>query len=92
MAYFNVPIKHLWHRDNHEMGETDFVAKLGQYGVVRNHIYRINIQGIRGIGIGINDPNDPIIPGVNSKKYYVKSQIRVLSWRLVPQQNVTLKP
>jgi len=92
MAYFNVPIKHLWYRDNKEMGEANFVAKLGQYGVVRNHIYRINIQGISGIGIGINDPTDPIIPGVESKKYYVKSQIRVLSWRLVPQQNVTLKP
>lgn len=88
MAYFNVPIRHLWGSDSSDLG----TAKLGEFGVVRNHIYRINITGISGIGTAINDPADPIIPNVTSKKYFVKTQLRVLRWRLVPTQNAVLKP
>lgn len=92
MAYFNVPIKHLWASATSGIGDNDYTPLLGHYGVVRNHIYNINIQGISGIGTGINDPEDPIIPNVTEMQYYVKTKLLVQRWRLVPKQNVTLKP
>ncbi|MDE6096364.1 MAG: Mfa1 family fimbria major subunit [Muribaculaceae bacterium] len=92
MAYFNVPIKHLWASATSGIGDKDYNPLLGHYGVVRNHIYNINIQGISGIGTGINDPEDPIIPNVTEMQYYVKTKLLVQRWRLVPKQNVTLKP
>lgn len=92
MAYFNVPIRHLWELSKPGIGDDGYDTLLGQYGVVRNHIYNINIQGISGIGTGINDPKDPIIPNVSEMTYFVKTKLLVQRWRLVPQQNVILRP
>lgn len=86
-AYFNVPIKHLWAKTGNDLGS----ATLGEYGVVRNHAYHIEITGIQGLGTGVEDPEDPIIPNVDKKQYYVKTKIHVQRWRLVPQQSVILK-
>lgn len=91
-AYFEIPIRHLWGRNNKNIGEKDFQAQLGQYAVVRNHAYNINVEGIDGIGIGISDPDAPIIPNVENDNYSVKTEIRVQRWRVVPTQNVVLKP
>lgn len=97
-AYFSVPIKHLWTKksdgkDIPGIGEDGFTsATLGLYGIVRNHTYTINVQGISGIGTGIGDPSVPIIPNVETDKYFVRTEMRVQRWRVVPQQNVTLKP
>lgn len=92
-AYFAVPVEHLWGRDLPKIGDEDFTsAALGQYGVVRNHLYTINVEGIKGIGTGIGDPENPIVPNVEQEKYYVKTEMRVQRWRVVPGQNVTLKP
>lgn len=92
MAYFNVPIKHLWASATAGIGDKDYTPQLGHYGVVRNHIYNINIQGISGVGTGINDPDNPIIPNVSEMQYYVKTKLLVQRWRLVPKQNVILRP
>lgn len=86
-AYFNVPIKHLWAKTGNDLGS----ATLGEYGVVRNHAYNIEITGIQGLGTGVENPEDPIIPNVDKKQYYVRTKIHVQRWRLVPQQSVILK-
>lgn len=91
-AYFEVPVRHLWGRSNKNIDDNEFVAQLGQYGVVRNHSYNIKVTGIDGIGVGISDPGAPIIPNVENDNYVVKTEIRVQRWRVVPTQNVTLKP
>lgn len=97
-AYFSVPIKHLWTKksdgdDIPGIGEDGFTsATLGLYGIVRNHTYTINVQGISGIGTGIGDPSVPIIPTVETDKYFVRTEMRVQRWRVVPQQNVILRP
>ena len=87
MAYFNVPIKHIWAKAGDDLGS----ATLGEYGVVRNHAYNIEITGIQGLGTGVEDPTDPIIPVVDQKQYYVKTKIHVQRWRIVPKQSVILK-
>lgn len=94
LAYFSVPIMHLWGRatTDKQIGDPDFSAKLGQYGIVRNHSYTIGVKSIDGIGTAIGDPEAPIIPNVNTETYYVNAQMRVQRWRVVPVQDVVLKP
>lgn len=94
LAYFSVPIMHLWRRgaNDKQMGETDWSAILGQYGIVRNHSYTIGISAIDGIGTAIGDPEVPIIPNIDTEKYFVRAELRVQRWRVVPVQNVVLKP
>ena len=74
MAYYYVPIRHLG---------TD-PKKVGYYGIVRNHVYSINIQNMFGFGTPVYDPDkviDPIIP--SNEATYLAARINVLSWRVV---------
>lgn len=82
-AYYNIPIE--------QFGK-DATGKVayGTYGIVRNHAYAINIKGISGLGTGIADPTDPIIPPTEEQTYYVRTQLNVLPWKIVNQADVTL--
>ena len=74
MSYYYVPIRHLG---------TD-PKKVGYYGIVRNHMYSINIQNMFGFGTPVYDPDkviDPIIP--SNEATYLAARIKVLSWRVV---------
>lgn len=74
MAYYFIPIRHLG---------TD-PKKVGYYGIVRNHVYSINIQNMFGFGTPVYDPDkviDPIIP--SNEATYLAARINVLSWRVV---------
>lgn len=73
-AYYFIPIRHLG---------TD-PKKLGYYGIVRNHVYSINIQNMIGFGTPVFDPSkviDPTIPSNDAT--YLAARINVLSWRVV---------
>lgn len=73
-AYYFIPIRHLG---------TD-KTKVGYYGIVRNHVYSINIQNMFGFGTPVYDPAktiDPTIP--SSDATYLAARINVLSWRVV---------
>ena len=74
MAYFAVPIEHL-------AGE----GVDGHIGVVRNHSYVLTIQSITGMGDGIFNPDEVIIPTPPTEKYYVGATLNVLSWHTVNQ-------
>ena len=74
MAYYFIPIRHLG---------TD-ETKVGYYGIVRNHVYSINIQNMYGFGTPVYDPTkviDPTIPSNDAT--YLAARINVLSWRVV---------
>lgn len=74
-AYYYVPIKHL--------GTT---GNLGEYGVVRNHFYKINLTGLTGFGTPVYNPNtviDPTVPSYDNT--YLAARIKVLQWRIVKQ-------
>lgn len=55
--------------------------------VVRNHFYDVSIKGISGMGIGILDPNQPIIPltppDPKDQNYYLHMSVKVHPWRTV---------
>lgn len=76
MAYYYVPVRHL---------ATD-PTKVGYYGIVRNHFYKINLNTIAGFGTPVYDPNkviDPTIP--SDSNTYLAAEINVLQWRIVAQ-------
>ena len=78
-AYYYTPIKHL--------GKA---GTLGEYGVVRNHSYKITIDDIKGWGTPVYDPDKVIIPTLPSnEKTYLAARVNVLSWRVV-SSNVNL--
>ena len=74
MTYYWTEIKHL--------GAPDSTA---EYGVVRNHVYKVNIKDITGYGTPVYDGTTDFI---NLEKpedivTYVSAQINILSWRVV---------
>lgn len=78
-AYYYVPIKHL--------GGT---GELAEYGIVRNHFYKITLSGITGFGTPVYDPEkvvDPIVPTYENT--YLAARVQVLQWRVV-NQNASL--
>lgn len=80
MAYYYIPIRHL---------ATD-ATKVGYYGIVRNHLYDVNVTGMEGFGTPVYDAKWEIIPTVpDETKTFLAAKINVLQWRVV-QQNVNL--
>ena len=71
--------------------------EIGEYGIVRNHIYTININSIGGYGspiyIGtsniVTPPEYPEEPGEETS--FVSAEVRILSWRIV-SQGVDIQP
>lgn len=76
LMYYNIPIEHL----NSVSGT--LIAE-AQYGVVRNHCYKITIDKIEKIGKGIWEEDEVIVPDKDKDTYYVGATINILSWRIV---------
>lgn len=73
-TYYFAPIKH-----QAKDAETNF------YGVVRNHVYKMNISSITGYGTpvadptqGIDEPEDP-----TEGDTYMNAEVVILDWRIV---------
>ena len=80
MTYYYVDIKHL--------GST---GKTGEYGVVRNHWYDLEVSKVFGLGTPVYDPSDMIKPEKpNDDPHYLAARINILSWRIVKNENVEL--
>ena len=74
-AYYYVPIKHL--------GNTNEVA---EYGIVRNHFYKITLSGIKGFGTPVYNPDQVVKPAVPTyEDTYLAARVQVLQWRVVNQ-------
>ena len=76
MTYYYTNIKHL--------GAEDTTA---EFGVVRNHLYRVNVTDIVGYGTpvyngstGFITPEKPV-----DVSTYVAAQVNILSWRIVEE-------
>lgn len=78
-AYYYVPIKHL--------GSTDTNADaIAEYGIVRNHFYKITLSGITGFGTPVYDPTKVVVPAVPTyQDTYLAARVQVLQWRVVTQ-------
>lgn len=68
MTYYFTPIQHLGNKS----------------GVVRNHLYQINIQDVSGLGTPVYDPDSEIIPEeVINQHSYLSAKINILAWNVV---------
>lgn len=74
MCYYYTDIRHL--------GSS---GSASEYGVIRNHVYTVNISEITGLGtpvynpdIDIETPQRPL-----DTKTYVAAEVRILSWKVV---------
>ena len=74
MTYYWTEIKHL-----------GAAGKTAEYGIVRNHVYKVNITDITGYGTPVyNGTTDFITPDKpDDIVTYVSAQINILSWRVV---------
>lgn len=71
---------------NKESSATDAAAHTYD-GVIRNHIYDLTLNSIKGIGTPVFDPEDVIIPEKPEDEtlWYLAARINVLAWKLVNQ-------
>ena len=74
MTYYWLDIKHL--------GAEGTTA---EYGIVRNHVYKVNITDITGYGTPVYDGTSDFITLEKPEDIvtYVSAQINILSWRVV---------
>ncbi|MCH5237534.1 MAG: Mfa1 fimbrilin C-terminal domain-containing protein [Muribaculaceae bacterium] len=82
-AYYWVDIRHL--------GQTE--GKTGYNGVVRNHWYQYTFNKLAGLGVPVADPDQIIYPEKpkdDPNLFFLAADIKILSWRLVKQQNEQL--
>lgn len=74
-TYYFIPISHL--------GSDQSIA---QYGIVRNHVYKITVNDMQGFGTPVVDKDAVIIPTKpENEATYLAAKIKVLSWRIVKQ-------
>jgi len=69
-------------------GNTYYFKVIGHIGtssgVVRNHIYEMNLNAIYGLGTPVYKPEEIIYPEQPSRdESYVAAQVRILSWRVI---------
>ena len=76
MTYYFIDIKHLGTAGNR-----------AEFGVVRNHIYDIVIESIKGYGTPVYVPTGNLVPETPTEEEaaFVAAKINVLSWRVVNQ-------
>ncbi|MDE5997034.1 MAG: fimbria major subunit [Muribaculaceae bacterium] len=79
-TYFYANIRHQGFTGLVGTGESDFL-----YGVVRNHVYKVTLSGIYGLGTPVIDPDKPINPDHpgDERPSYMKARINILPWRVV---------
>ena len=80
-TFYYVDIKHL--------GAS---GKAAEYGIVRNHVYNVTINSIKGYGSPVYTGTEFIdYPEISDQETYVSAKINILSWKLVNQQ-VNIQP
>ncbi len=80
--YYAIPIEHFGQATT---AGTNPEPLEGNYGVVRNNFYQVNIGKIKSLGHGIDDVKEPIVPGDRKKPFYIAAKINILSWQLATQ-------
>lgn len=90
MMYYALPIHHnrvdvaLTNDENAEPYDT------GDFGVVRNHWYRLYVKTIGSVGTPVDDPKDPIIPNDPEEDLNIAMEIVILPWRIVEEPDIRL--
>lgn len=74
-SYYATPIRHL-----------GSLESVGYNGIVRNHIYQIAINAVKGLGTPVFDGSEVIIPEEPTEtQAMLSADIKILQWRVVAQ-------
>lgn len=90
-SVYYVPVEHLLGKNAGFNNNNDYtVTENGQYGVVRNHWYQIEVGKVFRLGQGVFDPSEgsteELIPDNPSKETFgMAANINILSWKVVKQ-------
>jgi len=69
------------------MSEWDWSQMLaGDFGIVRNHVYTVNVGKIAGLGTGIRNDDHPLLPSADKIGYNIHFDIHIQKWALLPPQ------
>lgn len=94
---YTIPVEHLLGQNKGGVNKPFTLTEgEGEYGVVRNHWYQINITSISKLGKGVFNPNkgqdeedntDIITPDPDPdpKTYGMAANVKILSWKIVKQ-------
>ncbi len=89
--FYSVPIEHLVSTNQTKNYQ---VEEEGNYGIVRNHWYQLNVSKVLSLGHGVFKPGDiegddeteEIIPDDPKKeRFALAAKINILSWKIVEQ-------
>ena len=74
-CFYQIPVEHL-----------GAVGTSAEYGMVRNHVYKISIKSVNHVGEPVYDPtvDIPEIPA-QTIEHYLAAEIHVLDWHVVEQ-------
>ncbi len=83
-SYYFVDIEHF---GTTTTGEGDAQQTVTLKGIIRNHIYSLNLQSLKGLGVPVFDPKVDIIPEkpTEGEYFYLAARINILKWVLVNQ-------
>ena len=94
LAFFSIPIRHInWDDEsyNNTTKQYDWAnMNTGELGVVRNHVYNINVTEISGLGNALRSPNQPIVPAKDAVNQYIAMKLNILSWNIAQTWDVNL--
>lgn len=95
-CFFYIPIHHLrWTEDEPTAAgkelETNGIInwgnlRSGDMGLVRNHVYSLEVSEVKGLATGIENLDYPILPAADNQ-HYIKYRVNILAWRVVPTQS-----
>lgn len=89
MMYYALPIHH--NKVNVALTNDDEISyATGDFGVVRNHWYRLYVKTIGSVGTPVDDPEDPIIPNDPEEDLNIAMEIVILPWRIVEEPDIRL--
>jgi len=76
--YYKIPIEHL----TAAPATPGSTYETAQYGVVRNHNYTVKVSDdLKGIGTGVWDVDEPIVPVTLDSDYVVSVHVTVSPWK-----------
>lgn len=92
LAFFSVPIRHLNWNDQWFINGTYDWEKMqsGSLGVVRNHVYNLTISSVKGLGTGLRNPDQPIVPAKEEANQYIAARLNILAWNVANTWSVNL--
>lgn len=91
-AFFSVPIRHINFKPAHYTNGTYNWKDMsvGEVGVVRNHVYNLEITKVTGLGAGVRSDEQPMVPAKEEANQYIAARINILAWNIANTWSVDL--